>query len=65
MKSGKPLDLSGYKRMPRDSVLIDRHSIPVTKTTKDRISAIKPRFDINKALRDYLEQVLDFAEKSI
>ena len=65
MKSDKATDLSGYRRMPRDKVLLDKHSIPVTKHTKSRISAIKARFDVNKALRDYLEQILEFAERSI
>jgi DNA-binding transcriptional regulator GbsR (MarR family) len=64
MSSLKHIDLSAYQKKTKGQTLIEKHSVPVTPEMKDRISKMKSKLDVNKAIRDYLEQLLDLAEQN-
>jgi len=57
------MDVSKYTK-EKSEALVRQHSIPISNNTKERIAKIKGRFDINKALREYLQSFLETAETS-
>lgn len=50
--------LSQYAKRERSQTLIEKISVPVTPHQKARAAALKGKIDVNKYLRDKLDELL-------